>query len=144
MTDQEAYNELSLYTLAHPSAEFIHQYAVDAYAAQHASEATKPITLAFALAGLYLHAEKGYSGKEVQLAHMRLVDNNKSGKNAKPVPSFRLPSERGAVTVHDVLRALPGKERDEAIERWSLAAWAAYQESHAKVAFWIQNDLPLE
>ena len=65
MTDQEAYNELAYYTLTHQSPEFIHQYIVDVYAAQHADATSKPIYLAFALAGLYLHNEKKYSVKDV-------------------------------------------------------------------------------
>lgn len=64
-SDQEAFNELSYYTLSHGDPAFIHQYIVDAYAAQHADEKSKPITVAFALIGLYLHIEKHYSGKQV-------------------------------------------------------------------------------
>ncbi len=76
-TDQEKYNELSYYTLAHTDPSFIHQHIVDAYAAQHADENTKSITLTFALVGLYLHIEKKYSGKEVQRAHMQLANQRK-------------------------------------------------------------------
>jgi hypothetical protein len=47
-TAQEMQDELSLYTLAHRSPAFIHQHAVDTFAAQTASERTKPIALAFA------------------------------------------------------------------------------------------------
>src|SRR5262249_50414598 len=64
--DQEAYYELAGYTLVHPDPAFIHQYIVDAYAAQHADAHCKPISISFALAGLYLHLERGYSGKAVQ------------------------------------------------------------------------------
>ena len=60
--------ELAYYTLAHPDPEFIHQYIMDAYAAQHADEHSKPISIAFALAGLYLHLERGYSGWQVRAA----------------------------------------------------------------------------
>ena len=132
-TDQEAYDKLSLYTLAHASPEFIHQYAVDAYAAQHADEHSKPVYLAFALAGLYLHLEKGFSGKAVQLAHMEM------GKAKMKWPVFGLPIERGSMNVSDVLVAAPGKDRDEAIAKWSASVWEAYSASHAKVAEWVQT-----
>ncbi len=69
MTLQEQYYELSFYTLAHPDKDFIHQHIVDAYAAQTASEKTKPITIYFSLAGLYLFIEKDYTGRQVQKAH---------------------------------------------------------------------------
>ena len=51
---RELYHELSAYTLSHPDPSFIHQYVVDAFAAQTADENTKPIALTFALVGLYL------------------------------------------------------------------------------------------
>jgi hypothetical protein len=46
---------------------------------------TKPITIIFALIGLYLHLEKNFTGKEVQFAHMKLV------KHRKNWPNFKLP-----------------------------------------------------
>src|SRR5690348_4591092 len=66
--DQEAYHELACYTLVHSDPAFIHQFIVDAYAAQHANAHSKPISVAFALAGLYLHLERGYSGRQVRTA----------------------------------------------------------------------------
>jgi Family of unknown function (DUF5946) len=133
MTDQEAYDELSLYTLAHHDPEFIHQYIVDAYAAQHATEGSKPIYLAFALAGLYLHNEKGFSGKKVQEAHTKLA------KYKERLPHFSILSNTGSVTVHDVLKVPPGDERDQAIRDWSASVWAAYKDQHAKVADWVDK-----
>ena len=72
-SSQDAYNELCGYTLTHFGPAFIHQHVVDAFAAQNADERTKPITLTFALVGLYLHVEKNYSGKQVQKVHMQLA-----------------------------------------------------------------------
>ena len=65
---QRLCHELSLYTLSHGDAFFIHQVAVDAYAAQHAGPASKPITVAFALIGLCLLLERGHTGRAVQRA----------------------------------------------------------------------------
>ena len=90
---QEMFHELCYYTSAHSDSSFIHQYAVDAFAAQNADKNTKPITLAFALIGLYLHIEKNFSGKEVQNAHIKL------GKYRKQWPKFNLPKYRGNITI---------------------------------------------
>jgi hypothetical protein len=133
--DQEKYNELSYYTLSHPDPSFIHQHIVDAYAAQNADGNTKPITLAFALIGLYLYIEKNYSGKEVQKAHMQLA------KKRKQWPVFDQPQARGALTVSSVLDAPPGPPRDEAIRKWCVSVWEAYRESHTKVIDLVQVEL---
>ena len=72
------FHELTFYTLAHPDAAyFIHQHIVDAYQAQTADEHTKPIAIIFSLAGLYLFAEQGYTGKMVQQVHMKMAGNKK-------------------------------------------------------------------
>lgn len=127
-SDQATYHELCYYTLAHPDPSFIHQHVVDAFAAQHANQDTKPIALAFALIGLYLHLEKGYSGSEVQRAHTRLARRRKSW------PTFGLPENRGELTVHDVVACPPGSERDALIRRWCASVWEAYREHHGDVA----------
>jgi len=134
-SEQEAYYELSCYTQTLSDPEFIHQYAVDAFAAQYADENTKPITLAFALIGLYLHIEKGFSGREAQIAHVKLA------KHRKQWPKFDLPEYRGHITVYDVLDTPEGPERDETIHRWCVSVWDAYSDSHKKVADLVQIEL---
>ena len=124
---QRLCHELSLYTLSHGDAFFIHQVAVDAYAAQHAGPASKPITVAFALIGLCLLLERGHTGKAVQRAHMRFANRSKRW------PSFDPPAHRGSVTVADVLRAVPGSERDTAIMRWATSVWMAWEQAHPAV-----------
>ena len=131
MNPEEQYHELAYYTLAHTSADFIHQYVVDAFAAQHASASDKPIRLAFALAGLYLHIEHHYSGKEVQRAHQALA----TAKRAWPM--FSIPEHRGDVTVADVLAAAPGAARDRMIEAWCRSVWDAFAGSHPAVERWL-------
>ncbi len=127
-TERDLYHSLSYYTLTHPDPGFIHQFIADAYGAQRATPKTKPVTLALALVGLYLHIEKGYTGKQVQQAHTRLA------KSKRNWPPFRLPPNRGDVTVADALAAQPGDERDAMIEKWSRSVWGAYRDSHAQVA----------
>lgn len=127
-SEQAAYDELQCYTLARGDETFIHQHVVDAWAAQRADSCTKPIGLTFALAGLYLHLEKGLSGRQVQRAHMALA------RHKTTWPSLPLPTDRGAVTVTDVMAASAGPERDQAIDAWCASVWEAYRESHDALA----------
>ncbi len=127
LSEQGAYHELCAYTLTRGDPRFIHQYVVDAYAAQHATAESKRIGLAFALIGLYLHLERGYSGRQVQLAHMRLA------RKRKEWPTFDLPEQRGSLTVFHALEAAPGAERDRALREWSASVWHAWQASHSRV-----------
>src|SRR6478735_1617971 len=104
VSEQQAYDELCDYTFAHARQHgtFIHQHVVDAYAAQHADSQTKPITLVFALMGLYMHVERGYSGTEVQRLHIAM------GRNRISWPPLRMPTYRGSMTVVDVMAFPPG------------------------------------
>lgn len=134
-SEQEAYYEPCYYTGAHPNPSFIHQLAVDAFGAQYAHENTKPIGLAFALIGLYLHVEKSFSGREAQIAHVKLA------KHRKQWPMFDLPEYRGNITVYDVLNASKGSKRDEMIHKWCVSVWEAYSETHEKVAHLVETEL---
>ncbi len=100
---------------------------VDAFAAQQADAQTKPITITFALVGLYLFVEKRWSGRQVQRAHMQLAQRKRAW------PAFVLPSTRGSLTAIDVLSAPEGPERLAAIRAWCESAWGAYHESRNQV-----------
>ena len=134
-SDQEKYHELSYYTLAHPDPAFIHQHIVDAFAAQHASEETKPIAVVFALVGLYLYLEKGYSGREVQQAHMRLA------KHKKHWVQPHMPDFRGSITVSEVLAAPARYERDAMIRNWCESVWEAWNASHQQISELVKANL---
>jgi hypothetical protein len=133
----DLYAELSYYTLAHGDLVFIHQHVVDAHAAQTADENTKPITLAFALIGLYLYIEKNWTGRDVQQAHMKLAQQRKQW------PKFDTPDNRGTFTVADVLAAPPGEERDAAIRAWCAAVWDAYSDTHQAIADLVRVELKI-
>ena len=135
MTSQEAFNELSYYTLSHKTEEFIHQYVVDSFAAEMADEDTKPIAINFGLIGLYLHIEKGFSGKKVQQAHIILA------KYKEKLPHIVLPEKRGEITVFDVLDTSEGEERDRKIEEWMKSVWDAYIDSHNVIAEFLKKFL---
>jgi hypothetical protein len=131
----EPYHELCAYTLTHGDPAFVHQYVVDAFAAQHADASTKPITLTFALVGLFLHVERMQTGKQVQRVHTLLA------RRRKDWPRFDLPAERGDVTVDDVLAAPPGADRDEMIDQWCASVWQAYSGTRDQIAELIRAEL---
>jgi hypothetical protein len=131
--EEDAHNELSAYTLTRGDASFIHQHVVDAFAAQHATPRSKAIGVAFGLIGLYLHLERGYTGRAVQRAHMRL------GRLRRQWPRFDPPADRGALTVIDVMRSPPGPPRDGAIEAWCASVWEAWHASHDRVAAMLRE-----
>jgi len=134
-SEDQAYHQLAYYTLAHPNPSFIHQNIVDAYAAQNANEDTKPIKIVFALVGLYLCLEKGYTGRQTQLAHMELAMKRKTW------PKIVLPEYRGDISARDVLLAQPGPERDAAIFTWCQSVWDAYKNVHQKIADLVKMEL---
>lgn len=127
-SEEDAYDELQYYTLARGDPAFIHQYVVDVWAAQQADERTKPITLTFALVGLYLHVGRRFSGRQVQRVHMVLA------RQKRIWPSFALPQERGSITASHVVAAPAGPERDQAIDAWCASVWDAFHGSHKAVA----------
>ena len=123
MSVVDDYHELSAYTLSHGGSDFIHQHVVDAWKAQTASEQSKPIGVVFSLAGLYLHVERGFTGRQVQLAHTQM------SKSREPWPRLPLPAARGEMTASDVLAAVEGAPRDRAIHDWTVSVWNAFKES---------------
>jgi hypothetical protein len=123
-----AYEELCCYTLTRGDSAFIHQHVVDAFAAQAADEHTKPVTLTFALVGLYLHLERQFTGRQVQLAHMKLAQRSRTW------PTFPQPSDRGAITAADVIARPEGPERDRAIDLWCRSVWEAYRGTREAIA----------
>jgi hypothetical protein len=124
---EQAYHLINGDSLVEPDEEFWHQHVVDAFAAQRATERTKRITLAFALIGLYLYLERGFTGWQVQRAHGDLA------RRKGEWPRFELPRERGAVTAAEVAKMPAGVERGRAIRAWCEAVWGAYAGSHGAV-----------
>lgn len=122
----EFYHELTYYTLGKQDPEFIHQLAVDAYGAQHSGGVTKHITTFFALAGLYLFFEKGYTGKQVQQAHLTLAKNK-----SFTWPGFEAPNEGSKVTIVDVINS--GDDRDRILVLWAKSIWESWHKDHQQV-----------
>lgn len=126
---QEAYHAVSAYTLEHARTDpaFIHQHVVDTYTLQRAGPGTKPIAIVFSLVGLYLHAERGLTGRQVQLVHMKLAQEKHAW------PELALPASRGDVTSVDVLATRPGPERNDAVHAWCASVWNAFSESRPRI-----------
>jgi hypothetical protein len=123
----QLFSDLSCSTVTMGDAAFIHQHAVDAYAAQHAGGITRNITVAYGLIGLYLALEKGYSGRQVQQAHMQIA------RVRKDWPQFDPPGQPAARTVMDVLLARSDAERDAMIVKWMAAVWESWEDRQAWV-----------
>jgi hypothetical protein len=100
---------------------------VDAWAAQHASGDSKPISVAFALIGLHLKFDCNLTGREVQRAHMRLA------RRRRTWPTFTLPAERGTLSPIDVMAASEGADRDRAIDAWCKSVWKAFAGTHGEI-----------
>jgi len=124
----EAYHELCAYTLSRGDPAFLHQHVVDAFAAQRASVESKPIGVTMALVGLYLHTERGFTGRRVQRVHMQLA------RQKRRWPAFTLPDDRGSMTAVEVMAAPEGPERDRAIHAWADSVWQAFSANHGAVA----------
>ena len=124
------YHELSVQTLSDRDPTFPHQLAVDAYAAQHAGAAPKSITTAFALIGLYLVNERGFTGRQAQRAHMFLGRRRQEWPRFDPPANVDVGVGVGAVTVADVLAS---GDRNAALRRWAASVWAAWRDQHERV-----------
>ena len=122
---EAAYHAVMAYTLSLGDAAFLHQHVVDAWGAQQAQPGGSPIRVFFSVVGLYLLAEHGFSGRAVQLAHMRLA-NAPGGAGRREWPLAPLPAARGALGAMEVLAAPAGDARDALIRRWALSVWEAY------------------
>lgn len=127
-SDEELYQELAAYTLQLRDEEFIHQHVIDAYGVQHAGPDSKPIAVVFALVGLYLHLEKGYTGKQVQRAHMVMAQQ----RDSSVLP--QLPSGRSKISVRDVMSQAPGAARNAMIRRWCEEVWKSWKQSRSEIA----------
>lgn len=132
----QLYYEITYYTLSKNDAGFIHQYVVDSYAAQHSGPMTRTITTAFALIGLFLAVERGYTGKMVQEAHMKIA------KVRREWPRLDPPVQPAKLTVVDVLRADTNEEKDCMIRKWSLSVWESWSDHHEWVREITDQVLP--
>lgn len=124
---RELYDEVLYYTLSLGDRYFTHQLAVDAYAAQHVGPHTKAITTTFALVGLYLVWERGFTGKQVQRVHMALA------RKSREWPQFSPPTNRNWLTVQHAAES-PDEGKQEAIHDWSRSVWERWKYEEERIA----------
>jgi hypothetical protein len=129
------YLELASYTIERARPDFLHQEAVDAFAAQHPGPPAKPITLWFGLIGLHLALDNGMTGRAVQQAQMRLA--------RKTTPFLTPPPSLVTMTAADVLNHQPGDERDAAVLTWARAVWSLWHLQHAPRLSDLRRTRPL-
>jgi hypothetical protein len=123
----DAYDEVYAYTMTRPN--FILQHVVDANIAQRAPAMNPPqISVIFALAGLYLHVEKGFTGFQVQDAHRVMA------RTKRIWPDVIWPEDRGATTPALVLALPEGRVRDQGIDQWCRDVWSAFNANHRMIA----------
>lgn len=121
--------EVVVFNHAHPAELAVwHQTCVDAYGAQHVGEHTPAIGVAFALNGLYLVLERGFTGIQARQAHGYLADTVPSW------PRFTPPGEAGGLTVFDVTMASCVEEHIELVRSWGRTVWAAWAHVHDEIA----------
>jgi hypothetical protein len=132
-TAHHAYEQLYVYAGTRGRETFILQLVVDAHGAQIATNETKPIGLVFALVGLFLHVERGFTGLRVQHVHMQL------GRKKHQWPGIVLPTHRGDITAVDVLQVPEGPERDAAISEWCRSVWEAYRDNRSTIIDLLQR-----
>jgi hypothetical protein len=137
-SEQKHYDKLCAWSLSRGDAAFVHQLVVDCWAAQHATANSRPISPVFALIGLYLHLEHGYSGRQVQLAHMKLA------KNRKQWPKLLPPLERGNFRVEEAFHAQDDAARDEAINRWCASVWESWKDAQPAIRELVKQELGVE
>jgi len=114
----------------------LHQLTVDTYGAQHAGGSAARIGVAFALIGLKLSLEEGWSGDEVRDAHRYLAAASQNW------PQFAPPTQRAWMTVFDVAMASSLEEHARSVHSWAASVWAAWGPVRDDIVVLTQRRLP--
>lgn len=109
----QLYGEVVAYGYDHPKhLGRWHQTCVDAYRGQHVGPEAPQIAVAFALNGLYLVLERGFTGYEARKAHGYLASTVESW------PRFTPPRSAGETTVLDIALASTPVEHARLVQGW--------------------------
>ena len=123
-----AYLELSAYNAERARWDFLHQEAVDAYAAQHPVRQPSRSASGLRSSGCTLPSIKDEPVGRFQRARMRL------GRHKHAWPRLRAPSDLRCTTVGEVIRHSPCGDRDAAIVRRAGDVWSVWADSHDLIA----------
>jgi hypothetical protein len=121
------YGHLAAWTLSLGDPAFAHQHVVDCYAAQHIGPESKPIVAVFALVGIFLALEHGATGRQAQLAHMKL------GRKHQDWPRLEQKTHSFDLTVEDILKVQGGPARSLALKSWMECVWSAWRHEHGRI-----------
>lgn len=113
----------------------LHQLTVDAYGAQHTGPMVPAIGTAFALIGLHLTLDIGWSGNAVRAAHQYLA--------AQPHewPEFATPQTRAGLTIADVAGSQTPQEHASRVRAWAASVWESWSAEHQAVREWANQTL---
>ena len=112
-----------------------HQLTEDAYAAQHAGPGVPAIGIAFALIGLHLALDEGWSGTGIRAAHQYLAAHHNEW------PHFATPSEPAALTVAHVAGSPTPAEHASRVQSWAASVWESWSTEHQAVREWANETL---
>lgn len=125
----QVYGEIVSYSAQHPvQLGTWHQTCVDAFTAQHVGPHTAALGITFALNGLYLVYERGFSGFQVREAHGYLANTFDEWVRYEP------PENVGAITAFDVALASDPDEHIDLVRRWGQEVWSAWERVHDLIA----------
>jgi len=127
----ELYMTVVGHELSHiPQLGALHQLTEDAYSAQHAGARVPAIGMAFALIGLHLALDDGWSGNAVRAAHQFLAARHNEW------PHFEPPSTPASLTIAHVAGSPTPEEHASRVRAWSASVWESWSAQHAAVREW--------
>ena len=125
---RQVYGEIVSYTaLNQVQLGVWHEICVDAYRARHIGPETAPLGITFALNGLYLVYERGFTGLQAREAHSYLANQFDEW------PRFEPPAKVGDVTAFEVALASDPDEHIDVLRRWGRSVWDAWEYAHDAV-----------
>jgi hypothetical protein len=131
----EAYGRVLAREYESPPYARLHRLTVDAYAVQHPGvdgpQARNSVGIH--LSRLCLMFDCGWSVERANDAMLAITAKKRH------YPWLIPPSDRGMVTVKDVLAAQTASDHLHAVERWARCAWKAWEEHHAAVRGWVEE-----
>ena len=113
----------------------LHQLSVDAYGAQHTGPQVPAMRTAFALIGLHLALDAGWSGNAVRAAHQYLA------AQPRDWPHFATPQTRAALTIAHVARSQTPEEHATRVRAWAASVWDSWSTAHEAVREWANQTL---
>jgi hypothetical protein len=113
----------------------LHQLTEDAYGAQHAGPKVPAIGMAFALIGLHLALDEGWSGNGVRSAHQYIAAHHRDW------PRFAAPQIVAGLTIAHVAGSSTPEEHASRVRAWAASVWESWSAEHQAVREWANQVL---